>query len=317
MSSNNNSIAIMVLCSHLIKNDSIKPLDPKEWSLLVTKLLALNIEPYQLLTYSSDDFYKYLSFNTEEINRFNFLISRSAGITFEIDKLSKLGIKYVTRADRNYPKQIKKKLGNDCPPIFYYAGNLSLLDNELVGFVGSRTIDTSDEIFTENLVKKIAIKNYGIVSGGAKGVDSISSKTAKSMDSIVVEFVSDSLIKRIKDSDNINLIRNDKLLLLSVANPNSGFNTGIAMMNNKYIYASSISTFVIKSDYKKGGTWAGAYENIRKKLSKTYCWNNPNYLGNIELIKKGAIPFDESWNGDLENLETEKIKAYEQTTLSI
>lgn len=314
---NNNSIAIMILCSHLIKKENIKPLEPKEWSLLVTKLLALNIEPYQLLNFSSNDFKEYLSFTSEEIERFNQLISRSAGITFEIDKLSKLGIKFVTRADRNYPKQIKKKLGNDCPPIFYYAGNLSLLENQLIGFVGSRTTDTCDELFTENLVKKVASRNYGIVSGGAKGVDSISSKTAKSMNSIVVEFVSDSLIKRIKDSENINLIRNDKLLLLSVVNPNSGFNTGIAMMNNKYIYASSIGTFVIKSDYKKGGTWAGASENIKKKFSNTYCWNNSKYIGNMELIKKGAIPFDDTWDGNLEELDKEKPEVFEQTTLTI
>lgn len=307
----------MVLCSHLVKKADTKPLEPKEWSILVSKLLNINIEPFQLLDFSNDDFVENLSFNDEEIDRYKKLISRSTSITFEIDKLSKLGIKFVTRADNNYPKLIKKKLGNDCPPIFYYAGNLDLLNKKLVGFVGSRTTNDIDAIFTQNIVRRITNNKYGVVSGGAKGIDSISSKSAILNDSIVVEFVSDSLIKRIKNQEYINLIRNERLLLLSVANPNSSFNTGIAMMNNKYIYASSFGTVVIKSDYKKGGTWAGAYENLRKKYCYTFCWNNQNYIGNIELIKKGAIPIDDKWDGNLEIVNNQSQETYEQTSFII
>ena len=78
--------------------------------------------------------------------------------------------------------------------------------------------------------------------------------------------------------------------------PDAGFSVGIAMMRNKYIYSQSEGTVVVKSDYKKGGTWSGAIENIKHKRSETYCWDNPKYQGNVELIAKGAIPIDEQWN---------------------
>ena len=57
-------------------------------------------------------------------------------------------------------------------------------------------------------------------------------------------------------------------------------------------------TVVVKSDYNKGGTWAGAVDNLKKPKSVTFCWNNPKYEGNVELINKGAIPINDEWDVD-------------------
>lgn len=71
------------------------------------------------------------------------------------------------------------------------------------------------------------------------------------------------------------------------------------MMRNRYVYAQSAGTDVVRSDYQKGGTWAGAADNLKNQWCPTFCWSNSAYRGNLALIETGAIPIDEVWDGDL------------------
>ena len=81
-------------------------------------------------------------------------------------------------------------------------------------------------------------------------------------------------------------------------NPDSGFSVGNAMSRNKYIYAHSEAAVIIKSDSGKGGTWTGATENIKHGWTKLFC-RDKDYPGNIELIRMGAIPINEDWDGNI------------------
>jgi len=307
-----NSMAIIVLCSHLCAADNVRPFEPAEWAIFAEKLMVNKTEPYELMSFSNDDFMSRLDLSPDEATRITQLLKRSGSIAFEVDKYSGMGINIMTRADSTYPRALKKKLGKSCPPIFYYAGNPSLVENECVGFVGSRSVGASDEAFTAAAVKKINAKGYSIVSGGAKGVDSIASETSIANGSCSVEYISDSLTGRIKNKTIISAVVGNRLLILSAANPDSRFYTGFAMMRNRYIYAQSKGTVVIKSDYNKGGTWSGAVANLRQRLCNTYCWDNPEYEGNAELIKRGAIPIDESWDGDLTGHNDRQMEDTEQ-----
>lgn len=303
---NENSNAILILCSHICIDSETKPLEPKEWSTLATKLLINKLEPKDLLELTQEIIDK-LELDETMVKRINILIKRSASLFFEINKYETFGIKYVTRADKNYPKKIKKTLGNLAPPIMYYCGDLSLLEKELVGFVGSRKIDDSDTKITEIMIKKIVEKGYGIISGGAKGIDETSAKYALENNSFVVEIVSDSMLKKIKNSQYMNNIRNGKTLICSFSAPNTSFNVGMAMMRNKFIYISSIGTIVIKSDYKKGGTWNGAIENIKNEYAPI-CVIENNQVGNQELIKLGAKSINEEWDCKFDKIKKNLFK---------
>ncbi len=137
---------------------------------------------------------------------------------------------------------------------------------------------------------------FSIVSGGARGVDSTAAETIMQNSGVAIEYIADSLSRKIKDKDVLRRIRDERLLILSAAIPTSGFNVGMAMQRNKYIYSQSLGTVVIKSDYNKGGTWAGAVENLKHSRCHTFCWNNCDYKGNIELIKLGAIPIGDDFD---------------------
>lgn len=295
---NQDSNAILTLCSHICVGEGVRPLEPKEYSELAQKLLLAEKTPKDLFNFSTDDFKSILGFNEEQIARVVRLLDRNASLSFELSNYQNMGIEAVTRSDLGYPKNLKKKLSNTCPPIFYYAGDLSLLERQYIGYVGARTVTNEDISFTIQTVRKTVSLGYGVVSGGAKGIDTISGNESLLNNGFTVEYLSDSLLKKLKKSDVIKNIQQRKLLLMSVSKPDAGFNVGMAMMRNKYIYAQSIGTVIIHSDLNKGGTWNGANENLKNNWCTTLCWDYP-YPGNQALIKNGAIPISEDWDGKI------------------
>ena len=178
-----------------------------------------------------------------------------------------------------------------------------MLDYKYVGYVGSRTVSEDDVAFTKETVSKTIRAGFGVVSGGAKGIDTVSEEQAMEMGAPIIEYLSDSMLKKVKKSAVVRAISSKKMLLLSVSKPDAGFNVGIAMMRNRYIYAQSSGTVVVRSEYNKGGTWAGAVENLKYGWCKELCWDKKTYPGNKALISQGAIPIDIDWNGDVDGLE--------------
>lgn len=302
---NKNSEAIVILCSHLCTSADIKPLEPREWSELASRLLAKGLEPNDLLSFGKADFSDKLEVDEDESCRYLRLLERSGSISFEVSKYENMGIIITTRAEKKYPKALKEKLGNSCPPIFYTAGNIELLNNRCIGFVGSRNVNDNDTEFAKNAVLKVLEKGYGVVTGGAKGIDTEAAQASLNNNGFVIEYLADSMMQKMRKADIVKSVNKGNLLLLSPSSPAAGFNVGIAMMRNKYIYSQSDATVVIKTDKNKGGTWNGAIENLKKGWCTEYC-RNVDYPGNLELIKMGAIPIDENWDGIITKKEFNK-----------
>lgn len=310
------SNAILTLCSHICVGEGVRPLEPREYSELARLLTQAGKTPKDLFRFSAEDFSTVLNFGTEQTTRFMRLLDRNASLSFELGKYQNMGIETITRADIKYPRVLKKKLLNACPPIFYYAGDLALLEQQLIGYVGSRSIAQEDMDFTIQTVRKTVAQGYGVVSGGAKGIDTVSGTEALLNGGISVEFLSDSLLKKLKKSDAIRNVQQGKLLMISVAKPDAGFNVGMAMMRNRYIYAQAAGTVIVRSDLNKGGTWTGANENLKNNWCTTLCWDHP-YPGNQELIKNGAIPIGNDWDGTIPEQQKKAAtsEVYEQASL--
>lgn len=313
---NPDSNAILTLCSHLCVGNGVHPLEPKEYSSLARILSQLGKSPKDLFDFSTDDFRAMLGCDDEGVSRLMRLLDRNASLGFELAQYRNMGIETLTRADAKYPKILKKKLSHGCPPLFYYAGDLSLLEKKLVGFVGSRAVAQEDVDFTVRSVRKTVALGCGVVSGGAKGIDTVAGTEALLNDGFSVEYLSDSLLRKLRKSEIIKNIQQGNLLLMSVSKPDAGFNIGTAMMRNRYIYAQSIGTVIVRSDLNKGGTWTGATENLSKNWCTTLCWDHM-YPGNQELIKMGAIPIDDNWDGVIYEHTTNSAseEKYEQTSL--
>ena len=298
----NNAKAISAFCSHLCVGKDVRPLEPSEWSALAAKMLEIGVAPENLLSFSAHDFIEILGETPESAQRMTRLLERGASLAFEIADYEAKGIHIITRADDEYPKLLKEKLKHSCPPLFYCAGDMSILHRKAVGYVGSRKVSPEDAKFAVDTVSKTVGNQYAVVSGGAKGVDTISSETAINSGGFAIEYLGDSMIKRMKNPALLEAIQNGQLLLLSFVNPDAGFFAGNLMARNKFIYAQSVGTVIVRSE-KKGGTWTGANENLRNGWCPSFCWNKPEYDGNQELIRLGCIPIDDTWDGNPEQNE--------------
>ena len=313
---NDRSTAIAVLCSHLCAGEGVSPLEPKEYSAFAALLRSRQLDPEAVLRFGKQDFMQALDMTDEQAERFLRLLDRSASLSFELSKYESMGITVLTRADAAYPKRLKEKLANACPPLFYAAGDPAIAARSAIGFVGSRSIGDSDILFVQSAVRNVLRNGHVIVSGGAKGCDSIAEETALDAGGAAIAYLSDSMLRKLRNAKTLQAVQQGALLLLSVAKPDAGFNTGIAMMRNKYIYAQSDATLIVKSDYNKGGTWNGATENLRNRWALTLCRNHLSYPGNKALIEKGAIPVDDDWDGSIQALaEKEKQESAEQLSL--
>lgn len=310
------SNAIITLCSHVCVGEGVHPLEPREYSELTQRLYHAEKTPKDLFEFSQEDFTAVLGVTPEQAQRLMRLLDRNASLSFELSQYQNMGIQVITRADTGYPKMLKKKLANQCPPLFYYAGDLALLDQNAIGYVGSRTIDREDLDFTVQTVRKTTALGYGVVSGGAKGIDTVAGTEALLRGGFCVEYLCDSMLKKLKKSDVVKNIQQGRQLVLSVAKPDAGFQVGMAMMRNRYIYAQSVGTVIVRSDLNKGGTWTGANDNLKNNWCPTLCWDHP-YPGNQALLKNGAIPIDENWDGTIPE-QTPSIaptETYQQTSL--
>ena len=84
------------------------------------------------------------------------------------------GLDYVSIEDPEYPESLLEL--KDPPPVLFFRG--SLKDLPLVGVVGTRNPTSYTELLVEELVKDIVEEGFGIVSGGAVGVDSKAHESA-------------------------------------------------------------------------------------------------------------------------------------------
>jgi DNA processing protein len=94
----------------------------------------------------------------------------------ELGKLSKLGARIVTVWDSAYPSILKKIY--DPPLMLYIIGEFTEQDNYSISVVGTRIPTNYGTIQCERIVEDLANQNITIVSGLARGIDSIAHKTA-------------------------------------------------------------------------------------------------------------------------------------------
>lgn len=305
-----NAMSAILLCSYLgIDNsDTVKPLSMKEWNEFLDKSVQCGRQPGDVM---NQEFLKDAGYSYEYTERIKRLMSRGGTVAFALDELEKKGIHVVTQFDSEYPVLMKRKLKKKIPPVLFYAGDISLAKKIGIGVVGSRNVDEEGIRFTQKLVEKAAAERLIIYSGGAKGIDTVSERAAVAYGSASVSFVADSLLSKIRKKDILDSIIHNKQLLLSDVKPDAGFSAARAMNRNKYIYASSYGTFVVASDYNKGGTWTGATEALRNEWTKVFVWQHKEYGGNEKLAEKGAIPYDFSELSLLE-LITKKEEDFQQ-----
>jgi DNA processing protein len=94
----------------------------------------------------------------------------------ELKKLEKLGGKLITIWDQEYPPLLKKIY--DPPILFYLLGDFTESDQYSIAIVGTRQPTNYGKVQTEKISMDLAKQGITIISGMARGIDSIAHNAA-------------------------------------------------------------------------------------------------------------------------------------------
>ena len=311
-----NSQAILLLTAPLMVGKAGAPaelLKQAEYTELTRTLLQNGFEPADLLSAEAGAL-KHIS-SLFESGRIARLLGRGFQLAQALDSWSARSIWVVSRADSKYPKRIKSRLRHDAPPVLYGCGDAALVDNGGLAVVGSRNAD--DEVLTYARVagELAARAGHGLISGGAKGVDSAAMEGADSQGGVVCNVMAEGLAQAAISRRFRQGLQEDRTLLISPYDPSAGFNVGHAIARNKFIFALSDLGLVVNSDLEKGGTWAGAIEQLRKlRYVPLFIRSSGKRSEGLNaLLEEGALPWPNPRDTQSLNAVFEEFKAPART----
>lgn len=93
-----------------------------------------------------------------------------------ISELSAVGASYFTFLDPDYPESLKEI--DDYPVVLYFKGDKSVLKGRMFSIVGTRFPSAYGRKVTREFADEISKAGYTIVSGMAKGVDTVAHRAA-------------------------------------------------------------------------------------------------------------------------------------------
>ncbi len=220
--------------------------------------------------------------------------------SFLAEQLQNEGFQIIPIHSPDYPEVLKENLKiRNSPPILYIKGIKGLLQEDAVAIVGSRKAGDKALSFTDRVAKKSVKESKVIVSGFAKGVDrqALDSALEANGKSIIVLpqgiLTFQSGFKKYYEP----IVQGD-VLVMSTFFPKAGWDVGLAMARNAYIYGLAKEIYVAESD-DKGGTWEGAIDGLRR--GRTVYVRYPEAgenNANLKLIELGATPVNmngEEW----------------------
>ena len=239
-----------------------------------------------------------------DCNRLKRLLDRGFLLSQVIERWQTRAIWVLSRTDDAYPQKLKARLKKDAPSLLYGCGDREILNSGGLAVVGSRNVNDSLIEYTQEIGRLAAKARQTVISGAARGIDRAAMSGALEAGGKVTGVLADSLEQTAMTREHRNLLLEGQLVLISPYDPNAGFNAGHAMQRNKVIYALSDAALVVNADMNKGGTWAGATEQLeRMHLVPIYVRSTGEPSKGLEALKaKGAIPWPNSV--DTDNLDT-------------
>jgi predicted Rossmann fold nucleotide-binding protein DprA/Smf involved in DNA uptake len=290
--------AILLLCGHLGSGCDFEPLSLGDYNQIVRWLLSKTMRPADLLAGTAIHDVALDTGISEE--RLNALVKRGVKLGFAVEQWNQSGLWVISRSDAEYPRRYKDHLKEKAPPLLFGAGDPVLLQGGGLAIVGSRDVDETGQTFAGDVAAWCARGGMPVISGGARGVDQIAMASALEAGGIVIGVLSDTLLRRSVTREARNALADGRLLLVSPYHPEAGFTVGNAMGRNKLVYALADYGLVVSAEHKKGGTWEGAVEELKRKPGRPVFIRMTGSVpvGNRKLLELGGIPFPGTSSAD-------------------
>jgi len=209
----------------------------------------------------------------------------------QLAKLDSSDAKLITYNDSCYPENLKRI--DEPPPFLFIMGDIQDLDEKAVAMVGSRLCTEYGKQVTEQLSRSLAESGFTIVSGLARGIDSIAHRTTIKAGGRTLAVLGCGL--------NIYYPPENKGLYQEITKSGAViseffFDQKPEKHNfphrNRIISGLSKGVVVIEAGKSSGtlSTTSHALQQNREVFAVPGSINSPASSGANELIKQGAIP---------------------------
>lgn len=203
------------------------------------------------------------------------------------DLFGQVKCNYTTLFSEDYPDSLKEI--NDPPFVIYYYGDLSLVKKKCIGVVGMRSMSHYGVEATKYFVEKLVYNDYAIVSGMAKGIDTVSHQTAIDVQGQTIAvlgtgidycypYANKTLYKKLKEN----------YLVMSEYPARTNPTRRSFPLRNRIVAGLSQAILVIEAKEKSGTMITVGYALEQGKdiycVPSRYC----DFQGCNELIKQGA-----------------------------
>lgn len=231
------------------------------------------------------------------------------------------GISCVCINDEQYPDILKNS--TNPPAILYCKGNIELLTSNCIAVIGTRNNTITGEKIASKTVEFLVKNGFTIVSGLAKGIDTIAHKSTLENEGKTIAII--PLIDTIYPAENKKLAEEILLndgLLISEEKPNTKFFSAQLVKRDRIQSGLSKSVFVIETSLNGGSMHAvndalilkravftpdiysldEKYQNLNQvagikkliDLNKSISYSSKNYLEIISKINR-LQPKDSLW----------------------
>ena len=288
-----NTRAILLLTAPLIigreRRSPPKPLAPGEYNRLASRLRDLRRQPADLLGDGARALLEACRLDLD-VERLHRLLDRGFLLSQAMERWRTRALWVTSRADAEYPRRLKRRLREHAPPVLYGCGNREDLETGGLAVVGSRNVDGNLIAYTEGVGRLTAEARRTLVSGGARGVDQAAMRGALDAGGTAACVLADGLERAATRREHRNALMDGRLVLVCPYDPAAGFLVGRAMQRNKLIYALADAVLVVNAEFEKGGTWAGAVEQLdRHRFVSVYVRaTGETGKGLDELLARGA-----------------------------
>jgi DNA processing protein len=208
-----------------------------------------------------------------------------------LERLDALNVKVLTWEDEQYPHLLKEI--DQPPPVIYVRGNLLPEDEWAVAIVGTRKLTAYGRQVAEDVASTLARNGVTIVSGLARGVDSIAHQAALNAGGRTLAVLG-SGVDRVYPPENRKLaaqIMEQGALVSDYAlgTPPDGINFP---PRNRIISGLSMAVIVVEAGETSGAliTASFAAEQGRDVFAVPGNINAPQSKGTNRLIRDGAQP---------------------------
>ncbi|MBC8344904.1 MAG: DNA-protecting protein DprA [Candidatus Marinimicrobia bacterium] len=267
---------------------SVKGLGPQRVRFIISHF-GLNAEYFSL---SSEELCKAPGVDLKTARAIHQFSDQNYGEK-EIDRMNKVGACIISFWDKEYPKLLKKIYD---PPVLLYVKGMPLeKEMDCIGVVGTRNITPYGKKITLSIVSSMVSSGLIIVSGLARGVDSVAHRKTVSAGGKTLSVLGNG-IDFVYPSENTKLAEMimEKGSIISEFPIGTQPDAGNFPQRNRIISGLSHGTIVIEAGNRSGAilTALNAVDQNREVFAVPGRLTDKMSVGCNRLIRNGAIPVE-------------------------